>query len=259
MFKLKYSNVDLLEKIAREPIKGLLIGDLKTLDEKVKKLSKSSEEKEKLGDVEGQYILDVRVLILLNNIAKLSESDVDQRYFAERISAQNIRVNKLEQKLKQLYEQTRKPISSSPDVVVRREQKTTFTNALPKTINCKELLNEINPNEIVLLIDVRKSIHFNESHIKLNERLANQLWLVNIAEEKIQKGLTARDIEQMLPESDQPKFKNRRLAARVVLMDWNSEGLGSNENLDIVFNALDKVNDSHTLNVQCTLMVSFFF
>jgi hypothetical protein len=122
------------------------------------------------------------------------------------------------------------------------------SHANPVWINCVDLYDKLTSegdrtNRPVLFLDVRTSHSFGESCFEFEKLKKTKInyRLINVPEERIEQGLIAGQIGNIISPKDLDAFKKRKLARFVVLLDWNSENLESNEKLKIVYHALTKV------------------
>ncbi|XP_073509200.1 ubiquitin carboxyl-terminal hydrolase 8 [Phyllobates terribilis] len=200
-------------------------------------------------DEEKAYVLYMKFLYVFELVKKRSDFKQNQDYFKSLLGPSTIlksveEAEKLSKSLKNRYEEAE--VRKRLDERDQEEQKKKEGQPLPKEVpdvspqsnnisgDKKQLLpkNEVSsnvpngsitpvklfamikdPDINVVIMDARRSVDFEESHITSS---------INIPEEAVCPGFTATRIESGLPEASKHFWNTRSLADYIILLDWFS-------------------------------------
>lgn len=93
----------------------------------------------------------------------------------------------------------------------------------------------------ILLLDIRTSEDFQNSHMDFKKLLSPNVKLIHVPEEKLESGMAMSKLLKILSLNNQAILKERHKALKVVLFDWTSESIPSSGPLKIVYDCLWKV------------------
>lgn len=196
------------------------------------------------GDQESLYLNYFKLFLIKDKIYASRLYKDDSKFITlmiseERFSDVNNKVSQLKASLKDRYEKERNDLNFN---------KINFNDSSPYDyLNCKQLFDLINEQSAnkskLLLIDIRSKDDFNKSSIvNAKHQFQNPLITLNLPEDRIVNVLTCSDIESLLNPFELNLFRDRNKMHTVVLMDYDSSSLNSNEKLSVLFSALTKVS-----------------
>lgn len=215
------------------------------------------------GDQEKNYLNYKKLLLLYERIRKTKLFKSDKK-FADLLLVEESKIEEFKLRCKRLHDELIKRYDSNKVLNFKsalsnsNESNSSSTVASQSDyLTCLELnglLEHLNKSkQYVLLIDLRRREDFERSSIRIDDKLAACLMTINIPEDRIQPGCTCQSIESMLSPNDLNQFRNRNQAHTVVLMDYESSSLKSNDKLFIFHQALSKVSAASCteLALQC--------
>lgn len=205
------------------------------------------------GDQERNYLNYKKLLILLERIKKTALYREDPIYSSMMLEIDSKKTEDYERRCKALRDELAKRYDSNKVLNFKstlsnsnESSATSSFTSQPDYLTCRELndlLEQLNKSkQYVLLIDLRRRDDFERSSIRVDDKLASCLSVINIPEDRIQKGCTCHSIESVLTQNDLIHFQTRNQAHSVVLMDYESNSLKSNDKLFIFHQALSKVS-----------------
>ena len=202
------------------------------------------------GDQEKNYLNYRKLFILLEKIKKTELFRTDKIYSdmmlidSEKTKDYMERCKRLRDELIKRYDSNK--VLNFKSALANESNAASSLNTQTDHLTCiklNELLEQLNKSkQYVLLIDLRRREDFEKSSIRLDDKLASCLMTINIPEDRIQPGCTCQSIEAVLTPNDLIHFRNRNQAHTVVLMDYESSSLKSNDKLFIFHQALSKVS-----------------
>ena len=202
------------------------------------------------GDQEKHYLNYRKLFFLLEQIKKTKLYRNDKLY-SDMMLIDDKKAKDYEQCYKQLRHELIKRYDSNKvlnfkSALSNPNESNTSISSQSDYLTCRELselLEQLNKSkQYVLLIDLRRREDFEKSSIRVDDKLAACLMTINIPEDRIQPGCTCQSIESVLTPNDLNHFRNRNQAHTVVLMDYESSSLKSNDKLFIFHQALSKVS-----------------
>ena len=249
--KLKQLNYKSIEELERQINKRELLSPDKDdghfLVLKFEKLNKQLKQDSTKGDEELNFLNYSKLLILINHLKQTQIYKNDSSY------CDLMGINDTNAKT---YTEIRSQLRN--DLIKRYKLETALNSTIPTSINesnslaktkdyvtCKELFDLFNQlitkNANLLLIDLRRREDFNKSSIYFNDsKLAACLIAINIPEDKLLKGFTCTSIESILNQNELNQFRARNQVNSVILMDYESTSINSNDKLYIFYQALAK-------------------
>ncbi|KAM9480952.1 ubiquitin carboxyl-terminal hydrolase 8 isoform 1-T5 [Clarias gariepinus] len=221
------------------------------------KLFKAAEECRLERDEERAYVLYMKYLTVYDFIKKRPDFKQQQDYFMSMLGSSSFKkaveeAEKLSESLKLRYEEVevRKKLEerekreekerreqkaekdkerTSPNTIEGRKdsKKAKEQNELKSVISPAPLSGGVSaeqlytmmtdPNLSVLVMDTRKQVDFEKSHMTVpNQKL------ISVPEEAISPGITVNQIEVKLPSETLPQWKQRGFADYIILLDWSS-------------------------------------
>lgn len=253
--KLKQLNYKSIEELERTIDRTKLISakpgdDGRELITKLTKLHKRIVDDKDKGDQESNYLNYLAFVILHKEVQRSKLYKADRTYCElmitkETVNEINSKYNNLRKSLTERYDQDK--LLNFKSVLSAGLNDSASSLSTNEFISCKELydllkqLSSSTAKASVLLIDLRRKEDYNKSSIYFkDDKFASALITINIPEDKISKGYTCANIESILNPNELIQFQNRNEAHTVILLDYESTSLSSNDKLFIFYQALTK-------------------
>uniref|UniRef100_A0AAG5CT35 Ubiquitin carboxyl-terminal hydrolase n=1 Tax=Anopheles atroparvus TaxID=41427 RepID=A0AAG5CT35_ANOAO len=235
-------NMQDLEKMYSKLPTDIKFRPLETICKSARKLIEQSDRHYIDKDEEKAYVGYMRLMMIVQDIRINKEYGRKKRIVTDLLGTQSdfdiilTKLEKLHKSLQARYEEQarRKGLSSA---MASPREPSGYIPALPatpqnveptvpkvkQTVSATELYAMINDCGVSLLImDCRSAEDFAASHLRYD-------YLVNVPEHLLVAGMTSGKLNDALPEKSRMLWSSRMVKEQVVLMDWNTIGIPSQD------------------------------